>query len=211
MLIVFWVFFFFYTLRRLPCQIKRYFTRYQSYFQRLIKIDSWDTGEVFTSDQIFFFLFATRHCNFYFIIDFYCLLLCSLLTLSFMSQARFLLASLINDNVSTSSSSFCDHQNNHRAAPCSLLLVQRALVLIALSPLPFSLYGLQPPPISLVSSLQSPPQNPPLSLPIGSSLLSLKRNHLFPVSLVSNPDLMIVSFSILDMRFFRFLCFRSHI
>ena len=80
--------------------------------------------EVSISDQIFFFLFATRHYNFRFTVDSYCLLLHSLLASSFMSQVRILLTRLINGIVPTSLLSFCDHESRHRAAPRSLLPVQ---------------------------------------------------------------------------------------
>ncbi|KAG4956613.1 hypothetical protein JHK85_042993 [Glycine max] len=101
--------------------------------------------EVSISDQIFFFLFATRHYNFRFTVDSYCLLLHSLLASSFMSQVRILLTRLINGIVPTSLLSFCDHESRHRYSSTFSAPSSRALVPVALSRLPFFLYSLQPP------------------------------------------------------------------
>lgn len=112
---------------------------------------------------------------------------CSLLVSSFVSQTRFLFIGFVNDNIPTFLS-FCDHKSRHRVAPHYLLLIQglwfSLWFLIGPSPFTFSNH----PYLSLAPSSQSPPQNSPLSPPKGLSSPSLKRNHLFPISLVSNPD-----------------------
>ncbi|KAL3013304.1 hypothetical protein AAZX31_06G045400 [Glycine max] len=105
-----------------------------------------------------------------------------------MPQARILLTRLINSIVLTSSLSFRDHESRHHAVPRSLLPVQELRFSLRFVAGPSSFIVSNHPCFSLAPASQSPPQNPPLLQPKGPSSLSLKMNHLFPVSLVPNPN-----------------------